>query len=224
MHSSALIAFARPPLAGRVKTRLTSLITLQEAADLYRAFLRDALDQYGRIEADVHLYMSEPHALDFLPSDIHSRIQAPGDLSRRMASAFQDIFALGYQRIVIIGTDHPTLPDAYLEAAFEALITPPAITVGPTADGGYYLLGMTQFYSELFRDMTYSQPDVLSGTLHRARNSGARVILLPSWFDVDRPADLRCLAQGTHIPAYTGAVVRSLRQRYPRMMSEFTRD
>ncbi|MDE2957219.1 MAG: TIGR04282 family arsenosugar biosynthesis glycosyltransferase [Bacteroidota bacterium] len=214
MRSSALIAFARPPLAGRVKTRLTGLITPREAADLYDAFLRDALDQYGRLEADAYLYLSEPYELDYLPSDIPCRIQASGDLGRKMTGAFEDIFAMGYQRTVIIGTDHPTLPDAYLEAAFEALEDPPALTVGPTVDGGFYLLGMTQLFPELFRDMSYSRPDVFLNTLQRARSARARVILLPAWYDVDRPADLHPLARSSHLPVHTKAVLRNLRQKY----------
>ena len=214
MRRTALIVFARPPIAGQVKTRLTSLITPAEAATLYAAFLRDALDQYSSLEVDVHLHMSESYTLEGIPPGLSCYTQVPGDLGHKMTTAFSNTFSLGYNHAIIIGTDHPTLPDAYLRAAVHALESPPAITVGPTKDGGYYLLGMTQCFSELFRDMVYSQPDVFTQTLARARPLGARIVLLPTWYDVDDPKDLQYLAASTDLPRYTRSVMDALRPKY----------
>lgn len=214
MRRPALIVFARPPIAGLVKTRLTSLLTPTEAANLYAAFLRDALNQYSTLEADVHLHMSETYAFDDLPPGISYYTQVPGDLGHKMATAFSNTFGLGYTRVIIIGTDHPTLPDAYLKAAFRALESPPAVALGPTNDGGYYLLGMTQFYPELFQAMVYSQPDVFSETIARARPLYARVVQLPTWYDVDDPEDLKYLAASTDLPIHTRSAMDGLRLKY----------
>ena len=214
MSRSALIVFARPPIAGKVKTRLTSLITPEEAANLYGAFLRDGMEQYGQLDADVHLYMTEAGELNYLSPHVYCHTQIQGSLGQKMVKAFEQTFTLGYERVVIIGTDHPTLPDACLNAAFEALAPPPAITIGPAQDGGYYLLGMTRFIPELFRDMTYSQPNVLSRTLCRTRPIGARVILLPAWNDVDRPEDLIGLRASKYLPKHTEAIMSALQHKY----------
>ena len=214
MRRSALIVFGRPPVAGKVKTRLTSLLTTQEAADLYAAFLQDALTQYRTTNADVRLYLTEVHDLDFSLLGASCHLQIPGTLSVKMAAAFQETFALGYERVVIIGTDHPTLPDAYLLAAFEALSRAPAVVVGPTDDGGYYLLGMTRYYGELLHDMTFSKADVMTNTLRRARLTDACVVKLPAWYDVDNPSDLQHLSTSAQLPAYTNAVMRRLAHRY----------
>ena len=214
MRRSALIVFARPPVAGKVKTRLTSLLTAQEAADLYAAFLQDALKQYGATNADIRLYLTEAQELSFSLLGASCHLQVPGALYVKMASAFQETFALGYETVVIIGTDHPTLPDAYLQAAFEALSAPPAVVVGPTDDGGYYLLGMTRYYGELLHDMTFSQLDVSANTLRRARLTDARVVTLPTWYDVDFPADLQRLSYSAHLPTHTNAILRRLALKY----------
>lgn len=214
MCRSALIVFARPPVAGKVKTRLTGLLTAHEAAELYSAFLQDALTQYSATSADVRLYLTEAHELSFSLLGASCHLQVPGALRVKMASAFQDTFALGYETVIIIGTDHPTLPDAYLHAAFEALSRPPAVTLGPTEDGGYYLLGMTRYYGELLHDMTFSQVDVTANTLRRARLTGARVITLPTWYDVDYPSDLQRLSTSVHLPAHTNTVMRKLARKY----------
>ena len=180
-------------MPGQVKTRLTSVLTEAGAARLYEAFLRDALGQYMALEADVRLYWASP--LDAVPNDlvpegVASFAQQGDGLGARMQRAFLETFAAGYERIVIVGTDHPTLPSAFIEEAFAALREPLSIAIGPSEDGGYYLLGMNEFYPQLFADMRYSHADVLAETLARVSQTSATLTVLPMWYDVDTPEAL----------------------------------
>lgn len=194
---NALIVFARVPEPGAVKTRLTGLLTEAEAARLYDAFLRDGLDAYGALPAAVRLYLapssgSLPDGL--VPDGVTLHTQRGDGLGARMLGAFVEAFVAGYERVVIIGTDHPTLPIAFVERAFEELAAPLATVLGPSDDGGYYLLGMNELYPQLFQGMEYSHPDVFTDTLQRAHATPASVSILPTWYDVDTPEALRRLA------------------------------
>ena len=125
-----------------------------------------------------------------MPPDAVLLGQVGDDLGARMLGAFSDSFAAGYRHVVIVGTDHPTLPTAYVTRAFDQLSASSRIVIGPSDDGGYYLLGMNRLYPVLFEGMTYSHPDVFSRTMERAAAVAADVTVLPRWFDVDTPESL----------------------------------
>lgn len=196
---SALIVFAKVPRPGSVKTRLTPVLTPQEAARLYDAFLRDALAQYQALnghafDLDVRLYLSPPFApseCGFIPDAVSVHEQHGEGLGTRMRNAFSDTLSAGYDAACIIGTDHPTLPSAFIRQAFRALESPKALCIGPSDDGGYYLLGMNAFYPQVFSDMTYSHPRVFANTLARTDRIDATLTVLPHWYDVDTPQMLR---------------------------------
>ena len=157
----------------------------------------DALDQYVALEVDVRLYLASANGvvLEPAPDDVAQFEQTGATLGARMKQAFADTLAAGYEHAVIIGTDHPTLPSPFIEQAFQALETPASIVLGPSTDGGYYLLGMNDFYPQLFDDMAYSHGEVFADTLDRAAQTGAHLTILPSWYDVDEPDDLKRLAR-----------------------------
>lgn len=186
--SDALIVFAKPPDPGLVKTRLHTLLTAPEAALLYRAFLADSLDQYRALGRDVFLYLTEVRNSEMDTLDLSGVVlcrQEGADLAERLQRAFVDVFALGHERVVVIGTDHPSLPSAFVERAFEELQVPGSIVLGPAEDGGYYLLGMNDFRPILFEEMDFSHGRVLEDTLERAGTTNANVAVLPEWYDVD---------------------------------------
>ncbi len=224
--SSALIVFAKVPEAGRVKTRLTPDLDETEAADLYAAFLRDLLARYAGRGVDTRLYLA-PRETDLrtgilkgvVPDAVSMHAQAGRDLGERMARAFLESFAAGYDRLVITGSDHPTLPGPFLDYAFESLSRPKSIVFGPAEDGGFYLLGMNDFYPELFRNMEYSHADVFSETLDRLPESEINVTILPYWYDVDTPEDLPRLAAELEaepeVNPHTRSVLRRLAERHP---------
>ncbi|MFK7848993.1 MAG: TIGR04282 family arsenosugar biosynthesis glycosyltransferase [Rhodothermales bacterium] len=218
----ALIVFAKVPEPNKVKTRLTVLLSPEEAARLYEAFLKDAIDFYQTLGVDVRLY--------FGPSDLEipAALQPPGitiheqkgaGLGARMANAFAETFVAGYAQAVIIGTDHPTLPAAFIAQAYGVLDGANALSIGPSEDGGYYLLGMNTFYPQLFHDMSYSHEKVFEQTLDRADETQAAIHILPVWYDVDDPDTLRRLFGDVKISDLpllrTREVLAGLEQSYP---------
>lgn len=189
----ALLLFAKVPRAGDVKTRLTPVLTPAEAARLYTAFLRDTLRQVRRLDADVRLYLAPPlpdAGLDGIPSDVSVYEQQGASLGPRMKRALRETLDAGTERVLVMGSDHPTLPASFLRRAFQALRAPRTVCLGPTEDGGFYLVGMNAYYPQLFEDMTYSHPAVFSDTLARAARTDAQITILPPWYDVDTPQDL----------------------------------
>lgn len=226
LSGCALLVFAKLPLPGAVKTRLTALLSDEEAAQLYEAFLLDALDQYRTLGVAVRLYLA-PGEAGGVPEAWYQRCDSlrwqQGDgLGARMQQAFLDGFAAGFERLVIIGTDHPTLPTEYVKAAFHALDQPLAISLGPSDDGGYYLLGLNDYFPDLFQGMSYSHSAVFEQTLERATATQAGITVLPSWYDVDTPDALRRLAhdlaEQTEGAARTREVVRLLGTHYPSLL------
>jgi hypothetical protein len=204
---SVLLVFAKVPRPGNVKTRLTPALTPDEAAQLYRSFLQDALDLYAELDIDVRLYLAPPlpeDGLDGIPDRVSVHEQSGDGLGPRMQHAFREAFDDGYERAVVVGTDHPTLPLAFVRQSFDALDAPDALCIGPSEDGGFYLLGMTAAYPQLFEGMTYSHGEVFTDTLARVRTTDAQCTVLPRWYDVDMPAALRRLLddlEETDVPA-----------------------
>ena len=124
MNHAALIVFAKVPEPGKVKTRLTEFLTPAQAAGLYAAFLADALAQYTALGVAVRLYLGPtetPMPAGIVPATTTIHTQVGADLGTRMSHAFLETFLAGYQRAVIIGTDHPTLPSAFIAEAFKSL-------------------------------------------------------------------------------------------------------
>ncbi len=215
MNDRALIVFARSPVAGQVKSRLTPLLSSQEAADLYRAFLMDSLAQYASLEVDVRLYMADEGDPGVHLYGAQLKKQYGHGLGERMEHAFRETAAEGYEQMVIIGTDHPTLPTEFIMEAYEALLDVPAVCIGPALDGGYYLLGMSPLICGLFDGIVYGESNVFSLTLARAHESGASVTQLPVWYDIDTPEDLRNLVSGeTVLPPATMKMMGKLKGRY----------
>lgn len=198
-HDSALIVFAKHPVPGRVKTRLTPPLTPEEAAELYRCMLLDTL---AKVRALPHVrgylfYQEEPAALPYfqgIAADFVLLPQQGYDLGARMAGAFREVLSRGHQRVVIVGTDAPDLPAAYLHQAFRAVAEESVdVVFGPSSDGGYYLLALKTLPDCLFEGIAWSTGTVLAESLARAEEAGLRGYLLPEWHDVDTAEDLqRC--------------------------------
>ena len=192
---NGLIIFAREPIAGRVKTRLAASIGDQVAAELYEAMLRDVLksaEQLSDVEIVV-FWACEEKKLPVLAEQYrcNSRCQGPGDLGQRMEAAFDDMFASGCAACCIIGSDAPDLPLSYIQDAYRLLETLQSdVVLGPSRDGGYYLLGMQQARAELFTGIPWSSATVRECTLRAARASGLTVALLDEWQDIDTEEDL----------------------------------
>jgi len=196
---NALAVMAKAPIAGTVKTRLVPPLTPAQAAGVYHALLRDQLEHLKALTAaDLYVAYAPGHARavfeDILPPEFCCFPQHGEDLGARMENVFDHLLDQEYENVVLIGSDLAALPLCYLERAFENLSTPlKRVVLGPSRDGGYYLVGMSRRIPEMFRGMTWSHDQVLAKTLTRLSALGVETELLPVWFDVDTVDDLRQL-------------------------------
>lgn len=198
MAAERAIIFGKLPAAGRVKTRLTPPLPPDEAAALYEASLRDVVVLCAHERARVELwYHAEPRAADYFAREfphLRSAEQIEGDLGRKMHDAFTRSFADGAERVFIIGSDVPTLPESHLNAALQSL-REAEMVIGPTMDGGYYLVGFERSgwpkAASMFDDMAWSTNLVFRTTIERASVAGIDMRVLPAWYDMDTIEDVR---------------------------------
>jgi len=185
--------FAKRPEPGRVKTRLSPALPADLACDLYRAMLADALAAASACRADeCWLAWAEApgeKADDAPPAGFRTRAQSGADLGERLTNAFGEWLQGEADRTIIIGADCPDLDSVMIDRAFEAL-EETDLVLGPTRDGGYYLIGLRRAVPSLFRDVAWSTPNVFEQTLERARRASLSVETLPPLDDLDTPEDL----------------------------------
>jgi len=203
----AVMAKASAP--GRTKTRLVPPLTFEEAAALNTAFLKDIADNlsFAARHAPIAGYAayappgSEGFFYRVLPAAIgliDAWLPHFGDCLLRTV---QEIFARGHGSAVVLNSDSPTLPTAFLVETADVLARPGERAVlGPSSDGGYYLLGLKTAHRRLFDDIAWSTERVTAQTLERAREIGLDVHMLPVWYDVDDSEGLRRLAGEVHRP------------------------
>lgn len=190
--SRTVLLFSKPPVAGRVKTRLIGALTAGQAAELHAAFLADLGARLGdRRFALVPVWAAgEDEALPAQPPG--GRRQAGGDLGAKMRHTLTEILLEGEAGpgaglAVAIGSDLPQLDAERIEEAFDALATGADVVLGPARDGGYYLIGLgaAALRAALFEGIAWSTAAVLEQTLKRCRTAGLTVELLPEEEDID---------------------------------------
>lgn len=215
-----LAAMAKVPVAGDVKTRLCPPLSLDQAAELGRCLLEDRVEQLAAVPMTDRVVAFSPPERELalrrlVPPGVRLVVQRGDDLGARMDRLLSDLLAEGYAGAVAVGTDTPTLPTAYLEEACAVLRSGAAdVALGPSEDGGYYLIGLAAPAPELFVGVPWSTAAVYAETLARARAGRRRIAILPRWFDVDRPADLARLTRSrepdAHHPRRTLAFLAGL--------------
>jgi rSAM/selenodomain-associated transferase 1 len=194
--SNTLVIFVKAPLVGQVKTRLCPPLSLTQAAELAQCFLVDMVEgAYHLPTTKVYLAItpaeSEPVFRALLPFPVEYLAQRGTSLGEREYNVFNDLLQRSATRIVLIGSDIPTLPFSHLQEAFQHLEDTRCDAVfGPSRDGGYYLVGMRVPHPELFESITWSTSSVMAETLAQAQKHNLNVALIPSWYDVDDKADL----------------------------------
>jgi len=197
---NAVGVFLKEPKPGKVKTRLVGDGVPQELVlKLYTAFISDTLNLVQSIPADEHHVFCAPPASDPFLNQIkekgfHVSLQLGNDFGERMAHFFELLFQKGAKRVLLIGSDSPTLPKEYLLKGLQALETK-EVVLGPSQDGGYYLIGLSKMNRELFQGINWSSSEVLRQTLEnlKKRELLNQVELLPHWYDIDEKADLQFL-------------------------------
>lgn len=190
-----LMIFARNPEKGKVKKRLAESIGADLALEVYLELMKHTARIVRPIEADKEVHYTDSiHSKDPLNrSYLHKKLQGHGELGERMGAAFKGAFEAGYERVVIIGADCYELGTEHLEQAFTALRHDQEAVIGPAQDGGYYLLGLTEYVDPLFRNKSWGGSDVLLDSLVDLREEGVHYHLLPTLNDVDREEDLGSL-------------------------------
>jgi len=217
MELAQLVVFARPPTAGTVKTRLAGLFGETGAAALYEAFVEDTLSLCSRVQAagriDVALWSAGPDNelvsewADRLGTSAH--LQPDGDLGVKLSAAFEEGLRR-YQRVVIIGSDAPTLPIELVGAAFDSLESA-RIVLGPANDGGYYAVGASHSTRPDFDGVRWSTAHAFADTVKA--NSQRSVATIAPWYDIDEPEDLAVLRAHLSVdPAAAPATARRLRE------------
>lgn len=197
-------------MPGAVKTRLHSRYTPAQAAAIYRAFVLDTVDSATQARVDRRCVAFDPPGAEVELGGLAGPgwglfAQVSGDLGERMYQAACHCFELGARRVVILGTDVPSLPPHHIDRAFE-LLEENAVVLGPSMDGGYYLVGLSRPVREIFRGIAWSTARVYAQTLERARAAGLTVGVLPSWYDVDTPRQLDHLVDHARAQRRAGAV------------------
>lgn len=187
-----LIIFVKNQVKGKVKTRLAETVGNEQALRIYKKLTDYTYSVADAVDTDRQVWYSDFIAIDDVWDESErvyaKKLQEGSDLGERMKGSFRQAFNDGYKRVVIIGSDcaevtPEILADAYRELEEHDLI------IGPSEDGGYYLLGMNKFYKRLFDDIPWSTASVLPQTLKTAKELNLAIHFLPELNDVDTEED-----------------------------------
>ncbi len=190
-NSNALIVFVRNPELGKVKTRVAKSSSDEYALEIYNRLLSHTREVTETVNATRYLFYTDNMNIDddWSNSLYNKKLQPQGDLGEKMSTAFQLAFSEGNSSVVIIGSDCPDISPEIIEQAFLAL-TDSDIVIGPSTDGGYYLLGMRYFCNDIFDGKDWSTEHVLEQTLNSCRENGLSYQLLTMLTDVDEVKDI----------------------------------
>jgi rSAM/selenodomain-associated transferase 1 len=200
MTPADFLLLVKDPSEGRVKRRLAEGIGGTHSAGLYRAFVLDLLSTFfsASIRPTIcyHPASARQAIMAWLGPRYTYLAQRGSDHPDSLRRAFEDMFAAGAEKVVILASDNPDLPAGLLALASEALHCADAV-LGPASDGGYYLVGFRRDALVLgaFRQLDWSTDHVFRQTSERIRDAGRSLSVLPVWHDIDNIGDLRELAR-----------------------------
>lgn len=185
MPRQLLIVFVKNLTLGKVKTRLAKTIGDINAFNIYKELVSITEHVTSNVQFERHIYFSN-EIIDTKWISDKKFIQTEGDIGERMLNAFTDGFNKGFEQIILIGSDLPTISEQIINSGFEAL-NHSDVVFGPAQDGGYYLVGMNKLPTTLFNNKPWSQPSLLQETLKDLNNYS----LLKELNDIDTIEDLR---------------------------------
>lgn len=183
--------FVKNPEKGKVKTRLAVSVGETMAYRVYVKLLRHTIETAEIVAADREIWYSSfiDNRDGFSEKKFRKKLQRGNSLGRRMEYAFNSGFENRYRKIVIIGSDCPGISSSIIKEAFNQLNSHQAV-IGPSEDGGYYLLGMNKFYPSLFRNIEWSTEKVFESTVSKFEQESIRYAVLPELNDIDTIQDL----------------------------------
>ena len=190
--SNALIVFTREPEEGKTKTRLMPYYSPKQCAEIHRRMLADIGREMRSVNADIIVAYTggEPEFLKkTFGCDAIFTSQTGTGLGERMQNAIDSALALGYEKAVLIGTDVPELRADSVDKAFKLLDTSDVV-IGPTEDGGYYLIGMKSLHEEAFKVEKYGTSTVLEETVASMKTGRLSIGVADSYRDIDNHEDL----------------------------------
>lgn len=192
----AIICFTRVPRPGKTKTRLMGLMSGEQCAELHWAFLKDLNGVYNQLDADLFVFHTPDPDWEALKEvfptarDFYS--QCGDGLGEKMNNALNYVLALGYDAVVLTGADLPAMRASHLLSGFHGLLHAD-VTLGPTSDGGYYLVGVKSPAPYLFENQTYGAGSVFDNARSAVAAAGKTFCPSLPCDDVDTPEDLRAL-------------------------------
>lgn len=203
MKNTCLLLFTKTARPGNVKTRLIPAVGAERAARLHSALLGDLVERLEKGDFHFRLAWALGEGED-LPGLGTDEVRQVGEgLGERLFRGFEEAVAEGFEAVAAVGSDHPELDAARVTEAFTLLADGVEVVIGPSEDGGYYLiaLGAGALRRELFEAVPWSTAEVLEATLERCRRAELGWRLLDRGWDVDRPEDLerleRAVEEGT---------------------------
>ena len=208
----AVICFTRVPRPGQTKTRLMPCLSGEQCAQLHWAFLRDLSNIYASQDADLlvaHTPDPDWESLKTVFPAARFFPQEGTDLGAKMNHALNLALSMGYEKCILTGSDLPLMTREHLMSGFDAL-NQADVTLGPTSDGGYYLVGVKEESPFLFEKQTYSCGNVFKNTFAAAEAAGKTCCPALSCDDVDTPEDLRILCMALDPHSHTAAFLRTL--------------
>ena len=213
-----LVVFAKYWEAGNVKTRLAKSIGLENAANVYRAFLDCILHRFVHTGDVRSVCVTPPERVADFANLIGDRSwtvtkQPDGDLGHRMASMFAERLdrTERISRVVLVGSDSPNLPVSIMNKAFR-MLQEHDVVLGPTTDGGYYLVGQSTYVPEMFHEIQWSTPQVWSQSLAAIAATSHSLFILPEWSDVDDHDDMIALSRWLEVRAGSDSALLRLRE------------
>jgi rSAM/selenodomain-associated transferase 1 len=212
LTENAFILFLKYPERGAVKTRLTGALGDDLALDLYSCFLTDISVMTRQVNAETIIVYSGPEGVSFSTfPGAQCLLQRGADIGERMYFAFLDVFSQGFERCMLMGSDIPDLPAGLVNNAFNELSSVD-IVLGPSTDGGYYLIGCKQsgLRQSIFSGIPWSTAGVFSETLRRVAESGLAFAQLSRWSDIDELDDLKKFYEKNSSRAATSQVMKFL--------------
>jgi rSAM/selenodomain-associated transferase 1 len=191
MEKSALIIFVRNPVLGKVKTRLAETIGNEKALLIYTELLKHTHSITKNLECDKFVFYADHiNEKDIWENEIYRKnVQQAESLGKRMQHSFSELFDIGYNKVLIIGSDCYELTENAIIQAL-AVLKSIEVVIGPASDGGYYLLGLQTLLPEIFQNILWSTSNVLKDTISVLKSLNCAYQLLPVLNDIDDEADL----------------------------------